>query len=518
VANLVLATSLRRAREIAIRSSLGASRVRVLRQLLIEGTVLAVLGGGLGLGVSVASVRLFRSAIPENVLPYWLDYSLDARVFVALLGVSLGTVLVFALLPAVHASKADVTGVLKVGGSPGSGRRSTQRWATTFLAAEFGLAVVLLAQLTLSLHNNGPDLPSDEAIVSPDVLTAVVTLPGDRYRSPDERIEFFRQLKDRLSPNAAIKAVSIASALPLHGAPEGRLDVEGRAPSSGGQAPTVRTVTIAPGYFDVFGLTLVRGRDFTEADGAPGAMHAIVNERLVREYFANEDPIGRRISLGSNDAAGTKGAWLTIVGIAPDIRQRPRADPDAVVYMPYRSDALSTATLLVRSVGNPDLSSTLRRQVQALDSNLPLYRVRTMQQAIRDAQWNGRLSARLILALTFIAVALSTVGLYAVTAYGVRQRTHEIGLRIALGAGPRQIATVIARRVFVQVAIGFWAGVVCTMLWDRMFGGASPGALAADPVSLSIVAGVLLLAATTACAVPIRRAIRLHPMTAMQQL
>jgi putative ABC transport system permease protein len=518
VANLVLATSLRRAREIAIRSSLGADRWRVLHQLLIEAGVLAALGGILGFGVSVTGVRLFRSAIPENVLPYWLDYSFDFRVFLALLGVSVGTVFIFALLPAIHASKADVNAVLKDGGAAGQVRRSTQRWATTFLAAEFGLAVVLLAQLTMSLRSHRSELPSDEAIVSREVVTALVTLPNNTYRSPEQRVDFFRRLTERLTPNPGIRSLSVASVSPLQGAPEGRLDVEGRTPPSGAAPGSVRIVTIAPKYFEVLGLLLVRGRDFNDSDGTPGAMHAIVNERLAREYFAHENAIGRRISLGAFNPS-TKGAWITVIGIAPDIRQRPVPDPDPVVYLPYQSAPPSTATLLVRTAkGGGDLVSGLRKEVQALDGGLPLYRVGTMAQVVRDAQWNGRLSARLILALTFIAVVLATAGLYAVTAYGIRQRTHELGLRIALGAGPNQIVMVIARRVLTQLAIGFGAGLVSTMLWDRTFVAARPGVVMADPISLLIVAGVMALAAAIACAVPIRRATRLQPLAAMQHL
>jgi putative ABC transport system permease protein len=518
VANLVLATGLRRTREIAIRSSLGAGRGRVVGQLLVEGTVLAALGGVFAFGVSVAAVRLFRSAIPENVLPYWLDYSFDYRVFLALLTVSLAAVFFFALLPAIHASKADVTGVLKDGSSAGHARRSTQRWATTFLSAEFGLAVVLLAHVTMSVRSDRSELPSDEMIDSSRILTAVVTLPGDHYRSPEQRVDFFRQLMERLAPTPGIDAISLTSALPLSGAPETRLDIEGR-PSPSGPPQTVRTVTIAPRYFETFGLTLVRGRDFRDADGTPGTMRAIVNERLAQQLFAGEDPVGRRISLGAQDQSGTNGAWLTIVGLAPDIRQRPTSDADAVVYLPYRSSALSTATLLILSRNAAGaLVPALRTNVQRLDDGLPLYRVRTMQQVVRDAQWNRRLSARLIVALTFIAVVLSTVGLYAVTAYGVRQRTRELGLRILLGAGPMQIATLIARRVFAQLAIGFGAGLVCTMLWDKTFGGVRPDELVADPISLLIIAGVMAVAALLACAVPFRRATRLQPVTAMQHL
>jgi predicted permease len=515
VANLMLASAMCRAREIAIRGSLGASRRRVLRQLLTEGLILASIGGLTGLALATAGLRLFRSAIPQNVLPYWFDYSLDARVVLALVAVSMGTVLVFALLPAVRASRTDVTGVLKEGGPAGTLARSTQRLTTAFLAAEFGLAVVLLAHLTMGLRNERPDLPTDNVLVSTRILTAEITLPRDTYGSPEQRTLFFQRLNERLRQHTAVSSSSLASAAPLQNAPEQPIDIEGRSVVTPESATRVRTVSVAPRYFETLGLTLIRGGDFSEDDGTAGRAHAIVNERLAREFFEGQDAIGQRLAVAP--AAGAEARrWLTIVGIAPDIRQRPVPNTEPILYLPLRGSPSASATLLVRSRGEgSDLAPLLRQELQALDANIPVNRVRTMAQASRDSQWNGRLSARLILALTIISVGLATAGLYAVTAYGVSQRTHEIGLRVALGARTPHVAVLIARRVAVQLAVGLMAGIVCTMLWDRTFSG-GPGVRITDPRSLTLVALVLVVLAAVACWAPIRRAVRLNPLNAIR--
>ncbi len=239
---------------------------------------------------------------------------------------------------------------------------------------------------------------------------------------------------------------------------------------------------------------------------------------MVSEFFAGEDPVGQRIAFAPSGAAAGARDWLTIVGVAPDIRQRPTPEPEAVVYTPYRSASPATASLLVRSDRDAsDLASWVRTEVSAIDPQLPLYRMRTMAQALRDAQWNGRLSSTLFRVLTLIAVGLSAVGLYAVTSYTVNQRTHELGLRMTLGARPHHVVSVLGRRVLKQLSFGFFAGVVGTLLWQRMFftGGGGPGA--ADPLSLIIVAAMLTAIAVTACAVPIRRATRLDPVEALRR-
>jgi len=516
VANLMLGQALRRSREIAIRSSLGASRSRIVRQLLIEAAVLAVLGGTLGLWLAIGGVRVFRSAIPADALPYWIDYSPDALVITVLVGVSAATVLFFALLPAVHVSRTDVNAVLKDGGRPGMGRRG-QRWATGFLAGEFALAVVFLAHFAVQLRSASPDLPTDAAIDTTEVLTASVTLPAAEYATPERRDLFYTGLRSRLSAQPIVFSTSLASSLPLGGAEERGLDIAGRPPADAASQSLVRTVAVAPAYFRTLGLTLNRGRDFTDDEGFPRAAQAIVNQQFVEQFFPAADPIGQRIALTSPQPASAPD-WLTIVGVAPSIRQRRPPEPDAIVYIPFRSILPATGSLLVRGRADSDtLASLVRGEVAKLDANLPVDWLRTMAQVMRDAQWNGRLSSRLLLMLTFIAVALSTIGLYAVTAHGVVQRAQEIGLRMALGAQPGQVVRLIARRVAMQLTIGFLAGIACTKLWDANFGSGRAGVTASDPQSLLVVAAILAVLAMAACIVPARRATRLDPVAAIRQ-
>ena len=511
VANLMLARSVRRTRELAIRASLGANRARLLRQMIIEGCVLAAAGGIAGFAVSLLGVQVFRTAIPERVLPYWVHYSVDGRVIVALILVSMASVVGFALLPAVRASKPDVNGVLKDGGRAGMADRSAGRWATGFLVAEFALAVVLLAQVVVNFREQAPRVPSDRAIDTRAVVTATVTPPAAKYATPAQRTELFRRLQERVRAIPGVATVSIASGAPVSGAPESRLQIAG-----GDVVGSVRSVVIGPRYFQTLDVPLVRGRDFTDEDGGPGQPGAIVNERFVSQFLAGGDPIGQRIALTGGDA-GKAADPVTIVGVAANVRHRAVSEPDPVVYLPYRASAPANMVLLARSGVDPAaLVPLLRREVLALDPDVPIYRIQTMADVVRNAQWNARLSQRLILLITFIAIALSTVGLYAVTAHGVAQRTQEIGVRMALGAQPRQVVLIVARRVLVQLVLGLIAGIVCTLAWQRMFSTDRLDLSIMEPGALAAIAATLAVAALIACYIPARRAIRLDPVTAIR--
>jgi putative ABC transport system permease protein len=480
--------------------------------MLIEGGVLAALGGVLGLGVASGGVRIFRAAIPETVLPYWLDYSLDVQVLMALVAVSAGTIVVFALLPAIHASRADLTTVLKDGGRSGTGIRG-RRWTAAFLAAEFGLAVVLLSHLVVNIRSSGPPLSSDEAIDTPEVLTATITLPAEKYKTADQRAAFYEEVVQRLGAHTHIASVSFAAAPPLLGAEDVRVDVPG-VPRSDTES-VARSVAVGPAYFKTLGIALVRGRELLEKAGNAG--EAVINEPFAGAFFAGRNPIGERVAVRSRESAAAEPIWMTIVGVAPSLRHRPGSQTDAVVYVPFGARAPASATLMARSrADTPALTALLRTVVAGVDPNLPLYRVRTMSQVMRDALWNGRLSNRLFLTLTCIAVALAMVGLYAVTAHGVTQRTQEIGLRMALGARPRQIVRLIAARVAAQVAVGFVAGIVLTRLWDSIFSSGRADVTATDPRSLLGVAVILTGMASIACFVPARRATRLDPVAAIR--
>jgi predicted permease len=516
VANLMLARAVLRAREIAIRGSLGASRWRVVSQLLIESTVLAGAAGVLGLLVSLAGVRLFASAIPQNTLPYWLHYAMDARIFAALIGVSFGTVLIFGLVPALQASRIDVNRVLKDGGRSGTTSGGARRWTATFLVAQFALTVLVLAQVIVSNRNTIRELPSEAAITSPEIMTAAITLPAGKYAAAEQRANFYRALEERLSSLPDVSGVAVADTLPLQGAAERGLQVEGQTQPADEKPPSVRTVGVSPRYFDAIAVPLERGRRFAEDESA--ADTAIVSRRFVNMFFREQDPVGRRIRLTVPGASLAPAPWMTIIGVAQDVRYRPVAEPDPVVYRPFPAASAETASLLVRNTAAPgSLTGSLRQTIAAIDPNLPLYRVRTMQQVAYEAEWNGRVSNRFVITLGLLALALSIVGLYAVTAHAVAQRRQEIGLRIALGARSADVRRLILRRAILHVALGLAAGTAGATAWDALFFSGRVDVRFAAPGVLIPIAALLVVVTAVACVVPLRRATGLDPATALRQ-
>jgi predicted permease len=513
VANMLLARAVRRSREMAIRLSLGATRGRIIRQLLAESAILALLGGLAGLSLAALGLRLFASAIPENALPYWVSFAMDARVFVVLTAACLGTVLLFGLAPALHVSKASVNDVLKDGSGTSSSGIAARRWTSGFLTAEFALTVVLLAGVGLTFHSFQELQRKDPPIDASGLLTTWLTLPSAKYRSPEERLLFYRGLQERLDAIGAISSASLATTLPYGGAPRRRLLIDGR-PIGSDAAADVLTVGIGVRYFQTVGLRVSRGRAFTDEDGTSGRDTAIVNQRLADMFFAGDDAIGRRIRTPRDAGGVDQGPWLTIVGISPTVRQRALPDPDPVVYVPFRATAPATAVLLVRGHDDPGaIVPLLREEVRALDPNLPLYRAMTLQQAAWESGWNGRVSAGLITTIAFIALGLATIGLSASTAHAVVQRTREIGIRVALGARPGQVMVLILRRGLLQIGAGLAAGAVCAFIWERLFG--APGTLTAAE-NLLAVAAVLIVVAGGACLWPARRAARLDPVRALR--
>jgi predicted permease len=516
VANLMLDRSLLRARELAIRASVGGSRTRLFRQLLVEGMVIAAFGAGTGLLVAIGGVRVFRRAIPGDALPYWFDYSIDWRVLTALIGVSAATVLVFALVPAIQASRTDVLTVLKEGGRPGRpGRRRVV--STMFLAAQLALAVVLLAHLAVNVRINRPGLASDTIFENPEIVTAAVTLSPASYPTPAALSAFYESLLARLHAVNSQVPAAIASTLPASGGEPRAVVIDGKRGPDKADEQTTLAIAITPEYFRALGLALLQGRELQDQDGTPGRENAIVNLAFAEKFLGGESIMGRRIRLGTSDARSAGTGWLTIVGVAPDIRQRRGRTSEPVVYTPFRPDPPATAALIVRSpVDTAGLVAMIRQQVQALDPALPIFRARTLPQVRRDLDWNGRVSNGLFLFLAFIAVALATFGLYAVTTHAVSQQRHEIGIRMALGARSHQIIGGVVRRLLIQVSFGFAAGVVCTMLWERTFPPGDANIHAADPISLALVALMLLALIAIAAAVPSRRASRVDPILAIR--
>ena len=365
-ANLLLARSVLRAREIAIRASLGAGRGRIVAQLLVESLVLAVLGGAVGLGVSVGGVRIFTSVIPESATPYWLDYSMDATVFAALVGMSFLTVAIFGLVPALQASKSDVNRVLKEGGRSATTR--ARRWTFAFLAAEIALTVVLLAQALVSVQNDGNDLASDAQVITTEILTASVALPRPRYATAQQRNDFYVHAVERLAAIPGVTAAAVATSLPRHGSLRQSLDVEGVVRAPGEQGPAVSTLRISPGYFDALRVPIRSGRAFDGSDGSSGREHVIVNQRFAETYFPGAQPLGRRIRVAMPNAPAGEATWHTIVGVAADVRQQSIPGAEPVVYLPVAGAPPPAASLLLRStLDTSGLAVALREAAAEID-------------------------------------------------------------------------------------------------------------------------------------------------------
>ena len=513
-ANLMITRGVRRTREIAIRGSLGASRGRVVIQLLVESLVLATLGGGMGLVVSIAGVRLFQAGVPVSEMPYWWRYSMDLTVFIALVLVSFATVLIFGLVPALQTSKADVARVLKDGGWSGTGRRSGRWLTTTFMVLQLALSVVLMAHVSMSLGDDDA-VPSDRLIARSDVVTAALSLPSDRYPTAAERAAFFRHLEERMRALPGVESAALTNLLPTNGATERRLQLTAGDPPE--QMPSVWTVYVGSGYFDVLGLPLVRGRDPGAPEPSDGPVPVIVNERFAGMFFPSADPIGQQMTLVAPNPRDGTPKPVTIVAVAQDIRHRFGVH-DPVVYLPLSEAAPPLVSLMVRSrIDAAATTAQLREGVFGLDPNLPVFQASTLARVVHEAGWNARASSRLVTALSLIVMLLSTVGLYAVTAHVVSQRAKEIGIRLAVGAQPAQIGRMVLGSSALYVSLGLTVGVLCTLAWDGVFGSGLVNIRLADPAVLGPVITVLALVAFAACLAPARRATRLDPVATLRQ-
>ncbi len=340
VANLLLARSAQRAREVGVRVSLGATRWRIVRQLLAESVLLAVVSGLLGFWIAVAGTRWFEAITQDVGKPYWIHFTMDGRVFAFFAAVCLATGIIFGLAPALHISKTDINEVLKEsGGRSGSGGLRARRWTSILIVVEVALTLVLLAGAGFMIRSFMTLYRLDLGIETAHLLTMNLQLPDRKYPTPEQRAAFYQRLDERLRAISSIRAGTIATNAPFGFGQAYRLTVDGRPAPASEQPPQVTRVVVGPRYFDTIGLRLLRGRAFADADGTTGHEVAIVNQRFVSMHFPNEDPVGRRIKLVPDPSTGPEPPFVTIVGISPTVRQRAvqEPDPDPVVYVPYRA-------------------------------------------------------------------------------------------------------------------------------------------------------------------------------------
>ena len=518
VANLLLARSAGRAREMAIRGSVGATRWRIVRQLLVESVMLSVVAGAIGLWLSTFGVRFVADAFGRNV-PYWMRFPVDGPVLAVLVALCFLCTLVFGLAPALVVSKTNFSGLMKEGGRTGLAPR-VGRWTQALLIAEVAVTVILLAGAGLMVRSFLAVYRVDQVIDPSQVLTMQIALTEGKYPRPDQRSDFYRQLDARLSGRPGLASASIASTRPFVGAPSQEVSFPERPTTIAGQSrPTVAVVAIGPRYFDTLRVPVLRGRYFTSLDGTAGHQTAVVNQRFAEVHYANENPVGQVIRLtdATKTDATAAAPWLTIVGVSPTIRQSMASVARPVVYLPLESYSSSRASIIVGNVSHiAGVASLLRREVASVDPDVTLFNVRPLNELLDDTRLQPRLIGTVLAAFAGIALLLSVVGLYAVTAYAVQQRTHEIGVRMALGAQSREVVWLFVRRGMVPLGIGLIIGLAGAFAVGKLLQGLLIQTSSTDPITLLFILVLLVFVSVAGCLLPARRAARLDPLTVLR--
>jgi putative ABC transport system permease protein len=514
VANILLARATVRQRELAIRFALGASRARVLRQLLTESIVLAMCGGAVGVVLAMWGLDALRSVLPLDVVRMH-TLAVDGRILVFTLFVSVATGLIFGLLPALHAASGSPSDALKDGARATSGARQRVRGA--LVAVEIAVALLLLVGAGVTLRSFRNLTHVDPGFNPRDLITSELALPETRYGAPEKIARFYTALQERLAAIPGVQAVAIGIPLPYTNANIGtRFQVVGRPAPQAGHENVTGVHAVNAGFFAALEIPLVRGRAFTAADDVwDGPRVAVVNQTFARQYFDGVDPIGQRVALSFQTLVEDKP--LEIVGVIADTRPNglSRA-PAPELYAPYPLVPLPYVQIAARTTAGAGFEAALRRAVAEIDAAQPIGDVGTMKGSMDATLAKERLSTWLLGLFGAVALALAIVGVYGVMSYMVTQRTGEIGIRLALGARPADVTRMVVRQGLGLAAAGIVVGVAGALALGRLIAGMLFGVSAADPTTVVAAAVVLLGVAVVASWLPARRAARVDPMIALR--
>jgi putative ABC transport system permease protein len=514
VANLLLARGAARHREIAIRSALGAGRTRVIRQLLTESLLLGVLGGAAGLLVAQWSLAMLVAISPVDLTSLGrIDLNYSVLAFTG--AVSLATAIVCGFAPAFEGARLDVQESLKDGARQVGGGVRHARLRQTFVVAEIALAVVLLVGAGLLLRSFDSLTRAGTGFDATNVLTMRMQLPAAKYPSDSKRIQFFKQLTSRVSAIPGVQAAGVVSYLPLAGLGAAtNFTIEGEPPPTPGQDHVTDVTVCDDGYFRALKVRLLRGRLFTEREMLEQANVVIVNDALVRQYFPNEDPLGKRLTISMNDP----NVPTEIIGVVSDIKIVDLATPARPsTYWPHPQLAYGGMTLTVRTSADPRSFETLvEREVHQIDKDEPVSDVRTMEGWVSRSLAQSRFNSVVLAVFAGLAIVLAALGIYGVMAYAVSQRTSEIGIRLALGADQRAILRLIVGNGIRLAAVGLATGIVLALALTRTLASLLFGTRPTDPVTFAAVVAALGLVALLASYVPARRASRITPVEALR--
>jgi putative ABC transport system permease protein len=521
VANLLLSRSAQRAREVSVRLALGATRPRIIRQLLVESLLLGLIGGCVGLLLATAGVRLFDTAETGAARPFWIEFTVDYVVIGYLAAVCIGTAVLFGLVPAWQVSRVRINDVMREAGCGSVAGRPTRSLAGAVVVTEIALTVVLLAGAGLMLRSLFELSSTDLGYRTDRVMATRLQLFSRKYSTLDERLAFFDRLVPRLRTLPGVEGVALTTSIPPRGAPPRFFGVEGRPEIPLPEwSPEALVVSVSPGFFGVLNLPVRLGRDFTEIDGTSGNESVLVNERLVTQYFRRQNPLGQRVRLRMQaSGASPSGPWRTIVGVVPTLRHDspPGTAAPAVIYIPHRQDAHPAVLVVVRSALEPGaVMRAAQREIQAIDRDQPVFMVQTIEQMLARTHSSFGLFASLFVVFGVAGLVLSAIGLYAVMAHSVTQRTQEIGVRMALGADAAQVSWLVLRRGLVQLAAGLAIGLATALALTRVLRALIVQVTPTDPATFAAVTLLLALVATAACLIPALHATRIDPLIALR--
>ena len=515
VANLLLARGASRIKEVAIRSALGAKRWHLVRQLLAESVLLAVTGGALGLLLAWLGVRALVGLNPGN-LPRADEIGVDTAVIAFTLALSLLTGILFGLVPALQASRPNLQESLKEGGRSASDDRGGKAIRRTLVVAEVALALILLAGAGLLIRSFARLSGVSPGFEPANLLTLQVSLPRTTYRSDTLQIAFYDQLLSRLASIRGVRSVGGTSEIPFGGSwNTSSFNVEGFQPAEGQPGPWGDVRVVSPGFLQALGAPLIRGRQFTEQDGHGAPPVAIVDDELVRRYWPNDDPIGKRIFFG---APGDTSRYASVIGVVGHTKHEGLdAENRIQLYLPLRQRGMPFLMLAVRTTGDPmAVLPAVREAIWAVDRDVPISQVRTMEQLVETSLGQRRLSTLLLSLFAAIALSMASIGIYGVMSYSVTQRGREIGVRMALGAQRSSVLTLVLRQGMLLTLLGVAIGLAGAFAVTRLLESQLFGVPASDPATFVAVALLLSAIAAAATLIPAWRASKMDPVEALR--
>ncbi|HEY0154184.1 MAG TPA: ABC transporter permease [Longimicrobium sp.] len=509
VANLLLARAAARRREIAVRVAIGAGRGRIVRQLLTESALVSLLGGALGIGLAMWGLRLIMSSFPFQP-PLWMVFDIDRTVLLFVLGVSLGTGLLFGLAPALRATSGDLQGVLRDGGRGSTTGARRGRLQSALVMGQLALAAVLLTGALLMVRSFVHLNSADPGFRLDGAVSMRITVSGERYETEAARTAFFRQVLDRVRPLPGVASAGMADWLPLSGGSStSGVMVDGReVPGSDRPDAEVRRTT--DGFAEAMGLRLRAGRPFTAHEAAAGAPVVVVSRSMAERFWPGQSALGHTVSTG--------GDWRTVIGVVDDISGQHRGDaPRPQLYFPAGDHGSRSMALVARTPGDAAaLAPALRRAIREIDPGVAVADVHTMAEVAGQSLWKQRLFGGMFASFGFVALLLAVTGVYAMMAYAVAQRIHEIGVRMALGARTGQVLRMVVGQGLTIAAIGVGIGLAGALAVTRLMAGLLEGVSPSDPLTFALVALLLASVAVLASWLPARRAARVDPMIALR--